>query len=133
MVSELMHWSFIVSAHGGSTKKAATQWRKADQGLMERRSGELLRDWQLPNPFARSRKNRVANGGRNRRDTWLSDAGRRSITIHDVNVSLKGRFIDARHPVPVEIGLLDLSARDRSEEHTSELQSHSFISYAVFC
>src|ERR1051326_7238683 len=25
------------------------------------------------------------------------------------------------------------AARDRSEEHTSELQSHSFISYAVFC
>src|ERR1051326_9242870 len=25
------------------------------------------------------------------------------------------------------------SVRDRSEEHTSELQSHSFISYAVFC
>src|ERR1051326_9315607 len=24
-------------------------------------------------------------------------------------------------------------APDRSEEHTSELQSHSFISYAVFC
>ena len=24
-------------------------------------------------------------------------------------------------------------AIDRSEEHTSELQSHSFISYAVFC
>ena len=23
--------------------------------------------------------------------------------------------------------------RRRSEEHTSELQSHSFISYAVFC
>src|ERR1051326_9249955 len=23
--------------------------------------------------------------------------------------------------------------RERSEEHTSELQSHSFISYAVFC
>ena len=23
--------------------------------------------------------------------------------------------------------------KDRSEEHTSELQSHSFISYAVFC
>ena len=27
-------------------------------------------------------------------------------------------------------GILSL---DRSEEHTSELQSHSFISYAVFC
>ena len=25
------------------------------------------------------------------------------------------------------------SSLDRSEEHTSELQSHSFISYAVFC
>ena len=26
-----------------------------------------------------------------------------------------------------------INARGRSEEHTSELQSHSFISYAVFC
>ena len=26
-----------------------------------------------------------------------------------------------------------LPIRERSEEHTSELQSHSFISYAVFC
>src|ERR1051326_7644226 len=26
-----------------------------------------------------------------------------------------------------------VSPLDRSEEHTSELQSHSFISYAVFC
>src|ERR1051326_9334391 len=26
-----------------------------------------------------------------------------------------------------------LNPDDRSEEHTSELQSHSFISYAVFC
>ena len=28
--------------------------------------------------------------------------------------------------------LMDV-AQKRSEEHTSELQSHSFISYAVFC
>ena len=28
---------------------------------------------------------------------------------------------------------LDLDEEMRSEEHTSELQSHSFISYAVFC
>ena len=27
----------------------------------------------------------------------------------------------------------DQALRARSEEHTSELQSHSFISYAVFC
>src|ERR1051326_9240517 len=29
--------------------------------------------------------------------------------------------------------LLPADAGHRSEEHTSELQSHSFISYAVFC
>ena len=40
----------------------------------------------------------------------------------------------------LNIGIIDLdpfsdiaSLFDRSEEHTSELQSHSFISYAVFC
>src|ERR1051326_3357284 len=34
----------------------------------------------------------------------------------------------------VYIGTIDYSPRvARSEEHTSELQSHSFISYAVFC
>ena len=27
----------------------------------------------------------------------------------------------------------DRAKEERSEEHTSELQSHSFISYAVFC
>src|ERR1051326_9271903 len=30
-------------------------------------------------------------------------------------------------------GKVILFHRKRSEEHTSELQSHSFISYAVFC
>ena len=29
--------------------------------------------------------------------------------------------------------MASLEDADRSEEHTSELQSHSFISYAVFC
>ena len=35
----------------------------------------------------------------------------------------------------VGIGCIDVTIEldDRSEEHTSELQSHSFISYAVFC
>src|ERR1051326_9374569 len=31
------------------------------------------------------------------------------------------------------LGAWRQSNRQRSEEHTSELQSHSFISYAVFC
>src|ERR1051326_1799566 len=30
-------------------------------------------------------------------------------------------------------GAVFITRNDRSEEHTSELQSHSFISYAVFC
>ena len=30
-------------------------------------------------------------------------------------------------------GVFRSTAEKRSEEHTSELQSHSFISYAVFC
>src|ERR1051326_7719459 len=30
-------------------------------------------------------------------------------------------------------GVFDTLFSTRSEEHTSELQSHSFISYAVFC
>src|SRR5213595_3349575 len=33
----------------------------------------------------------------------------------------------------VELSFAELEPRDRSEEHTSELQSPSVISYAVFC
>ncbi len=36
---------------------------------------------------------------------------------------------DTTLPVTME----DMLHHTRSEEHTSELQSHSFISYAVFC
>ena len=45
-----------------------------------------------------------------------------------VGVALPGRF-------GADIGHLNLHKTFciRSEEHTSELQSHSFISYAVFC
>ena len=35
--------------------------------------------------------------------------------------------------MPGEMNGVDFLLRVRSEEHTSELQSHSFISYAVFC
>ena len=39
----------------------------------------------------------------------------------------------ATAPITSLIVLLWLYSDRRSEEHTSELQSHSFISYAVFC
>src|ERR1051326_9343428 len=35
--------------------------------------------------------------------------------------------------VPARLGRRRTAHQHRSEEHTSELQSHSFISYAVFC
>src|ERR1051326_7635081 len=43
------------------------------------------------------------------------------------------RIIDFKrnkHGIPARVVSIEY---DRSEEHTSELQSHSFISYAVFC
>src|ERR1051326_9485512 len=44
------------------------------------------------------------------------------------------RSVPQLGPDPVVGPVLDvLVCGDRSEEHTSELQSHSFISYAVFC
>ena len=40
-------------------------------------------------------------------------------------------------PIPIvhcgKCGAVAVPEEERSEEHTSELQSHSFISYAVFC
>ena len=42
-------------------------------------------------------------------------------------------YQDWTQPKIVENSLELLDKEIRSEEHTSELQSHSFISYAVFC
>src|ERR1051326_7021207 len=61
-------------------------------------------------------------------------------TWHDVDIDPVGMGVQFRGE-PVQIGTAmshALSSSDgtnqcRSEEHTSELQSHSFISYAVFC
>src|ERR1051326_1268159 len=41
--------------------------------------------------------------------------------------------IDSRRKKPERNEFRTVSHRIKSEEHTSELQSHSFISYAVFC
>ena len=40
---------------------------------------------------------------------------------------------NSRHGFSVQQGVQKLKQYGRSEEHTSELQSHSEISYAVFC
>ena len=43
------------------------------------------------------------------------------------------RFVDIVDYLRAGDVLVFNDSRVRSEEHTSELQSHSFISYAVFC
>src|ERR1051326_9457173 len=42
-------------------------------------------------------------------------------------------IVDPDGPGGKPLTLFESAAIMRSEEHTSELQSHSFISYAVFC
>src|ERR1051326_3290914 len=69
--------------------------------------------------------------------TYRRSAGRKvSIkqTLLDSGVSIHAPVAEKRpmraklvHPRPI-----DFADHNRSEEHTSELQSHSFISYAVF-
>src|ERR1051326_7178217 len=46
--------------------------------------------------------------------------------------AVRRRRADHRGPLP-DLRRLRPHPADRSEEQTSELQSHSFISYAVFC
>src|SRR5881275_3753209 len=51
-----------------------------------------------------------------------------TLSLHDALPIFRAPVhrVEARHP-------LDPAGRERSEEHTSELQSHGTISYAVFC
>src|ERR1051326_773358 len=48
-------------------------------------------------------------------------------------VRLFGTCSGADKPAVERLGAVAIDYRNRSEEHTSELQSTSFISYAVFC
>src|ERR1051326_9516934 len=59
----------------------------------------------------------------------------RAAVVLRYRIHLEGRRL-APGTVNLRLGAvrrLAYEAADRSEEHTSELQSHSFISYAVFC
>src|SRR3546814_830240 len=56
--------------------------------------------------------------------------------VHDRTAGLRQRGDDAAHQAvaaAADAALLAIDAEDRSEEHTSELQSLMRISYAVFC
>src|ERR1051326_2655240 len=60
----------------------------------------------------------------------MTPAQRRALAVYEELPLVLEQFASAAQ---YELDLIGpLLSRDRSEEHTSELQSHSFISYAVF-
>src|SRR2546430_12909933 len=59
----------------------------------------------------------------------LDDVGIRGTRLAPIVLEADGRFVE---PAPAGVPMLSDPRIDRSEEHTSELQSQS-ISYAVFC
>src|SRR3546814_5951533 len=58
--------------------------------------------------------------------------GRRGHAVA-VNGSVPGPLVRLREGQPVRLAVTNALEEDRSEEHTSELQSLMRISYAVFC
>src|SRR3546814_6074578 len=82
---------------------------------------ELLRDAETEAMFARMAEPLVRAAG-------LSPANVNIRLIHDDSINA---FVVGGQTVYVHSGLI--AAADRSEEHTSELQSLMRISYAVFC
>src|SRR3546814_5546522 len=67
------------------------------------------------------------------RDTWISTE-LRSTLLFDQDVSSIDYSIETVNQVIYLMGVAQSQAElDRSEEHTSELQSLMRISYAVFC
>ena len=57
-------------------------------------------------------------------------ANRFNNLIENMSPERRKRISEKKEELYEELALQELR---RSEEHTSELQSHSFISYAVFC
>src|ERR1051326_7296995 len=52
------------------------------------------------------------------------------IVLRDARAAVEAVLVGERRGLEAPVAL---EVEGRSEEHTSELQSHSFISYAVFC
>ena len=70
---------------------------------------------------------------------WLNEDSNsetdNTIYIDSLLDNRKTRTNEAQNIIECEVEMKDsnITTGERSEEHTSELQSHSFISYAVFC
>src|SRR3546814_20856180 len=92
-----------------------TLFRSARQGQRDHRPGEPARE-----PDRRGRQER---GDRRGEPAEVAGRGR----------DRRGREPCARGPAPPGVDAGGDRRRERSEEHTSELQSLMRISYAVFC
>src|SRR5664279_329855 len=73
-----------------------------------RRLAEIeFRQRQLSYALTRSCKNRVAECRHKRRHTRLAHSGWRSVGLHQVNIGLIRRLVDAGHRVVIKVRLLD--------------------------
>ena len=63
----------------------------------------------------------------------VEDEAHKCLKNYDYNYIAQEYKKQSNHQRIIGLTASPGSEKDRSEEHTSELQSHSFISYAVFC
>src|SRR5262249_56332733 len=78
------------------------------RGLLQEGAG----DWDLAQALAGCGKDRVGDGGHDRRGPGFAHAARRLDVLNDVDVDRRG-LVHAQHLVGVEIGLLDPAVLQR--------------------
>src|SRR5262245_48287045 len=69
-------------------------------------------DWELPNPLAGCREDRVRDRGYHSRRTRLTDASRSLRALDQMNVD-RGHLVDAQQLIVIEIALLDAAVLNR--------------------
>ena len=98
----------------------------AQKALKEVQEKLALRDQEIEKIIASARKS-----GESERDSLIEQGTRMSEKIKEqARANIELELKNAKAALRSEAAELAIK---RSEEHTSELQSHSFISYAVFC
>src|ERR1051326_3611149 len=101
------------------------KWLKQPLLIFERNPDAVILDLEATNRWGDGCSNRHNRGpsGVDKFERIRHQIGQRQHEQYDI------ALYEGKGPTENHLGLALL----RSEEHTSELQSHSFISYAVFC
>ncbi len=90
-------WSLFVKRAVLEGRSLARQWATNPS------SGEpTFRKRQIPDPFARSGKDGIAERRRNQRHSRFPHSCRGSAAVNHVNVRLVGRFVDASYRIVVK-------------------------------